>query len=155
MKLQVKRLTDSGESTIGALYIDGKFECWTLEDEHRTKKVFGSTRIPKGKYTITLRKEGGHHTRYLKKFGEDFHKGMLHVRNVPNFKYILIHIGNSADDTAGCLLVGDIANNNKINKGRISQSTNAYKRMYEKVRNAIIKGEDVSIEYINLDRQLN
>lgn len=148
MKIDVKRYSSSDESTLGLLFIDGKFECYTLEDEYRTVKVFGETRIPAGEYEIKLRTEGGHHERYLKKF-PSFHKGMLHVENVPNFKYILIHIGNDDSDTAGCLLVGDIANNNLVTSGKISSSTFAYKRMYKKIYNAISNGESVTINYVD------
>ena len=64
--------------------------------------------MPAGTYKIELRKEGGggFHNKYKKKYGS-LHKGMLHVTNVPNFEYILIHTGNSDEHTAGCLLLGD------------------------------------------------
>jgi len=144
MKLKVIRLKDNGDTTIGALYIDGKFECWTLEDEHRTVKVFGETRIPEGEYEIKLRTVGGHHNRYKNKFG--FHKGMLHLQDVPNFKWILIHIGNTDDDTAGCLLVGQ-----SVSEHSIGNSTLAYKKMYEKVLEAFLIGEKVYITYFDAE----
>ena len=151
MKLKVVRFSDNKESTLGLLFLNGIFECFTLEDEKRTKKIFGETRIPEGIYDIALRKEGSHHNRYLGKFGPDFHKGMLHVKNVPNFKWILIHIGNSDDDTAGCLLLGDVAYNNKESEGFIGQSTVAYTNMYSKVIQALKNKESVTIEYINIE----
>lgn len=146
MKLDVIRYSSQHESTLGLLFIDGKFECYTLEDEERSVKVFGETRIPKGSYDIRFRKEGGHNARYSKKFGVD-HMGMLEVKDVPNFKYVLIHIGNTDDDTAGCLLVGNTANNNKIKDGFIGDSTGAYKSMYRKVAVELIKGNKVKINY--------
>ena len=75
---------------------------------------------------------------------------MLQVLDVPNFEYILIHVGNHEDDTAGCLLVGNTANNNRLNKGFIGDSTNAYREMYIKVLKALESGLDVTIEYIDL-----
>jgi len=147
MKLEVKRFSKSNESTIGLLMVDCEFHCYTLEDEYRSQKVKGDTRIPAGEYNVTLRTEGGFHNRYLAKFGADFHKGMLWVMDVPDFEYILIHIGNDDSDTAGCLLLGDGANNNKVAKGFISSSTDAYKRIYAIVRDAILNGETVTIEY--------
>ena len=147
MRIKVQRISDNNESTISAVYIDGMFFCWGLEDEHRTTKVFGDTRIPNGIYHVDLRTVGGHHQRYSKKF-PDFHKGMLHVMNVPNFEYILIHIGNDDDDTAGCLLLGDTANNNTIGNGFIGSSTNAYKRFYKHIIQAFQRDEDVTIQYI-------
>lgn len=155
MKIQVLRYSDNGESTLGLMFIDGKFQCYTLEDEKRTKKVFGETRVPEGTYDVIFRKEGSHHVRYSKKFSL-FHKGMLAIVNKPNwvlenngisFKYILIHIGNNDDDTAGCLLVGNEANNNNNGLGFIKDSTGAYTQMYKKVSEAILKGDKVTITY--------
>jgi len=140
MKLQVIRFHDTGEETLGLLFIDGKFECYTLEDQHRDKKVWGDTRIPNGTYQVALRTEGTHHERYKKKFSD--HIGMLHVLNVPNFEYILIHIGNTEFDTAGCLLVG-----NQITKKTLIDSTVAYREMYKKIAPALAIGEKVTIEY--------
>ena len=77
---------------------------------------------------------------------------MLHITNVPNFEYILIHTGNTDEHSAGCLLVGDSQENNIITKdGFIGKSTNAYKRIYPNISRAIIKNEEVTIEYIDLD----
>lgn len=144
MELTVIRYSDNKESTLGMLLVDCEFECYTLEDENRSQKVFGETRIPEGTYKIGLRTEGGHHNRYKKYEG---HEGMLHVLDVPNFEYILIHIGNKDDDTAGCLLVGNTANNNKLGKGFIGDSTTAYLKLYKKVLSAIKNNENVTITY--------
>jgi len=149
MKLKVYRYSSQSRTTLGALHINGEFECYTLEDRHREEKVRGETRIPKGIYNIGLRTVGGTHERYSKKF-PSYHKGMLHVLDVPNFKYILIHIGNDESDTMGCLLVGDYANNNKLQKGQLTSSTNAYTKMYMKVIEAIKNNEEVTIEYLDL-----
>lgn len=146
MKIYVLRYSSGRESTLGLLFIDGKFECYTLEDEARTIKVYGETRIPSGKYKVELRKEGGFHGRYSKRF-PDFHQGMLHIRNVPGYEYILIHIGNTDDDTAGCLLVGNEVNNNTVSEGIILSSTIAYTNMYKKVIEAFNSGDTVEIEY--------
>jgi len=143
MKLTVIRHNLQDDYTSGILLIDGVFECYTLEDEQREVKVWGETCVPDGEYEITLRKTGGFHNRYSRKF-ETLHKGMLWVRDVPNFEYILIHIGNDDEDTAGCLLVGQVAYSNK---NYIASSTLAYKAMYRKVIKAFDRGESVSIEY--------
>jgi hypothetical protein len=77
---------------------------------------------------------------------------MLHVTNVPNFKWILIHTGNTDEHTAGCLLVGDSQENNNIIKdGFIGKSVNAYKRIYPNISRALQEGEEVTIEYVDLD----
>ncbi len=106
MKISVERIFSDDDATISTLWVDGRFICFGLEDEYREDKIPGETRIPAGEYKITLRTVGGFHTRYGRKFPE-FHKGMLWIRGVPNFEYILIHIGNTDEHTAGCLLVGE------------------------------------------------
>lgn len=149
MELRVKRFSDNGESTLGLLFINGDFMCYTLEDEKRNLKVRGETRIPEGEYCIGLRKEGGFHNRYLKRYGS-LHKGMLHIQAVPNFDFVLIHSGNTDDHTAGCLLVGDRINNNAMHDGFLGESGNAYKRIYPEVVDAIERGEEVTITYEEL-----
>ena len=143
MRLTVLRYNSKSDYTDGLLFINDKFECHTLEDEERSVKVFGETRIPDGLYRIDLRTVGGFHSRYTNKYPE-IHKGMLWIRDVPNFEYILIHIGNTDDDTAGCLLVGSTADKNKAFTGA---SKMAYFDMYPKVAAAILSGECVDIEY--------
>tara|TARA_R100001244_G_scaffold131649_1_gene105248 strand:- start:40 stop:489 length:450 start_codon:yes stop_codon:yes gene_type:complete len=149
MKLKVYRYSSQSRTTISAIHIDGEFECFGLEDRYREIKVMGETRIGSGTYTIGLRTVGGHHAKYSNKF-PDIHKGMLHVLDVPNFKYILIHIGNGEKDTMGCLLVGQEANNNKLYKGQITSSTSAYTELYSKVIKALDRNEPVTIQYIDL-----
>jgi len=154
MKLKVLRFSSQEDSTSGLLFLDGdlglEFLCYTLEDEQRSLKVKGETRVPAGTYQISLRKEGGFHQKYGKRYG-GLHKGMLHVTNVPNFEFILIHTGNTDEHTAGCLLVGDSQENNVIVKdGFIGKSSNAYKRIYPDIAKALEEGEDVSIEYVDL-----
>lgn len=153
MKLEVLRYSSQNDSTLGMLFdvTEGRrFLCYTLEDEFRTQKVKGETRIPHGKYEVTLRTEGGFHNKYKNRF-PSMHKGMLWVRNVPNFEFILIHLGNREKDTAGCLLVGETSQENVTEKGFIGKSTSAYKRIYPPIANALESGETVSIEYINHD----
>ena len=80
---------------------------------------------------------------------------MLHVTDVPGFEYILIHTGNTDQHTAGCLLVGDSQENNiLLPDGFIGKSVNAYKRIYPGIAQAIEKGEEVTIEYIDYDGKI-
>lgn len=155
MKLEVLRFSSQKDSTNGILFnVTGdqrKFLCYTLEDEHREEKVAGETRIPAGTYRITLRTVGGFHSRYVKKYGE-MHKGMLWVREVPGFEYILIHTGNTDEHTAGCLLVGDSQQANfGSSNGMVGSSVNAYKRIYPAIAEAVEKGEEVTITYTDFD----
>lgn len=153
MELQLKRFSSRTDDTLGLWFIESSFECFCIEDEHRDKKVKGETRIPEGRYEIKLRKEGGFHQRYLKRFGTEFHKGMLHITNIPNFKYVLIHILNKESQTEGCLGTGDIlySNNNGTN-GYLGESTKAYKRFYPKVRDELLKGKQVFVTIINIEK---
>ena len=150
MKLEVIRFNKGVDSTNGILFDitnDRKFLCYTLEDESREEKVYGETCIPEGEYCINFRREGGYHAKYSKRFS-DIHMGMLEVCDVPNFKYILIHCGNTDEDTAGCLLVGDTQENNDIKKnGFIGKSTAAYMRIYSPIAKTLEAGEEVTIEY--------
>ncbi len=152
MKLEILRFNSSNDFTSGILFDVSnnkrKFLCYTLEDQAQTQKVWGETRIPAGTYNLSLRKEGGFHTRYAAKFG-GFHKGMIHVDDVPNFKFILWHIGNDDDDTAGCLLVGKTSQDNFI-----GSSTVAYKEIYPDIAGAIIRGDVVTATYIDYDGEI-
>ena len=139
MNLELLRLSTTEGSTIGALYADGKFECYTLEDPWQEEKIPGNTRIPEGLYNITLRNEGGMTKRYAKRF-PTIHRGMLHLIDVPGFKYVYIHIGNVDDDTEGCILVGNRPNNNQIEDGFLGGSTPAYTSLYSRVADDIAAG---------------
>jgi hypothetical protein len=145
MNIRVERIRNNGDTTIGNLFVDDIFQCNTLEDEPRDKKVYGETRIPAGKYKIAFRKTGRFHNKYKERFPE-FHVGMLHITNIPNFEYVLIHIGNSDEDTAGCLLVGDAEG------WKLKNSTVAYKKLYKQVAAALLENEKVEIEYVDQDR---
>ena len=149
MKLEVLRFSSDSDSTLGLLFNvtdKRKFLCFTLEDEFRENKIKGETRIPAGTYKITLRTVGGFHGRYEKKYGS-MHKGMLWVRDVPGFEYILIHTGNTDEHTSGCLLVG----NSSDYKGFVGSSVNAYKRVYPSIAAALESGKDVEITYTDFD----
>lgn len=149
MLIEVERYKSNDKATLSRIYVDGKFICYGLEDEFREVKVKGETRIPAGTYKIALRKEGGFHQRYsVDKRTKDFHKGMLWVRNVPNFEYILIHIGNEEKDTDGCLLVGMTADETNF---KVLRSAEAYELLYKKVLKSAEDGT-LSIKYIDKDR---
>jgi hypothetical protein len=154
MKLEVIRISSESDSSSGLVFdvTEGrKFLCYSLEDEYRNEKVKHETRVPAGTYQIQLRKVGGFNARYAKKYG-DFHKGMLHVQDVPGFEYILIHTGNTDEHTSGCLIVGDSQENNQLLKnGFIGKSVQAYKRIYPPIADALENGEEVTITYVDYD----
>jgi len=130
--------------------VDGKYVCFGLEDEYRDHKVPGETRIPAGTYKVGVRDVGGFDGRYTKRF-PDFHQGMLEVIGVPFFKYVLIHVGNTEQDTAACLLVG-LGCYTKKNDMSLQSSVAAYKKLYNKVVASAINHE-LMIEFIDNDHE--
>lgn len=147
MKITVSRFVSDKDATLSHVHVDDKFVCFGLEDEFRADKVPGETRIPAGCYAIKLKTFGGFHGRYARKF-PFLHRGMLQVCDVPDFTDILIHIGNTDDDTAGCLLVG--LGCTTAGGISISSSSMAYQKLYQIVVDAAIAG-DLTIEYIDFD----
>ena len=147
MLLTVNRFTSDSEATLSTVSIDGVFECFGLEDEHRIDKVPGETRIPSGFYSVRLRTVGGFHANYSDRFA-GIHQGMLQVMDVPGFELILIHVGNTDEDTAGCLLVG--CNANTSQGLSVGSSVKAYKRLYSRVIEAA-KADQLTIQYWDND----
>lgn len=144
MNIEVIRLQDDGQSTIGTMSIDGEFECFTLEDTHNEPKIYGKTCIPAGTYEIKLRNEGGMTQKYAARYGNT-HKGMIWLQDVPNFKWVYIHIGNDETDTDGCILVGQTCDKDK---GTVGRSRLAYQALNEKILSAMDRGEDIFITVI-------
>ena len=138
MRLTVERKWRKEEYTIGILYVDGVRLCNTLEDAVRQEKVYGKTAIPKGTYrvlmnTVSPKFEG---RTWSKPYG-----GIVpRLRNVPNFTNVLLHVGNTAADTDGCILVGD-----NTEKGKLTNSTNRYFELMGKLLRAALSGESIDI----------
>ena len=154
MKLTVVRTQLGKDATNGILLIDGVFECYTLEDQYQAVKVMHETCIPEGTYDINFRKTGGFHAKYSERY-KNAHYGMLHIQDVPNFTYILIHTGNTDEHTSGCLIVGETQQDLEISKdGFIGSSTVAYKKMYAKVAGQLLQGKKVTIEYTTINKLL-
>lgn len=131
MLIRVDRVISRPSGTLSRIWLGDDIQCIGLEDVFREEKVPGQTRIPAGIYDITLRKHGGFHERYSRaNWISDIHEGMLWVRDVPQFEYILIHVGNDADDTDGCLLVGKDFQTDPL---VIWNSRKAYRELYQKV----------------------
>lgn len=137
MKLQLERKYLKPEYTIGQLKVDGTFFCDTLEDRvrdlSREKKVPGQTAIPAGKYEVIVN------------ISPRFKRKLPRLLNVPDFEGILIHRGNTPEDTAGCILVGE----NKA-KGRVINSTPYELRLTEMIERAQTTGEVITIEITEL-----
>lgn len=165
MEIKVVRDVLTENSTTGKLFVNGVFECFTLEDKVRTgdeKRIKGATAIPYGKYKVTLRKDGtvwGWMQKALPNIGLQ-ENGIPWIANLEGEKYekwidkegvlpeqfVLIHDGNYATDTEGCLLVGTERGTDIIKPGTSSQ---AFAKFYPKLVDAIKnKKESVTIEYV-------
>ena len=141
MELKLKRIARRETYTIGHLYIDGEYFCDTIEDKDRglsqelpvavnkNLKRRGVTAIPVGRYRVTLDVVS---PRFEKKTAYQFCGGRLpRLVNVPAFDGVLIHIGNTAKDTEGCILVGK---NTQV--GKVLQSTVTFQQMYARLKAA-------------------
>jgi len=149
MELILRRQLDNERATTGILYLDALAYCMGLEDTKREEKVAGKTRIPAGRYPITLRTGSPKANRYKNRYKKE---GMLWLRDVPGFKYVYLHIGNDEEDTEGCILVGQ-AVIQSIEEGRLEQklynSTTVYLDLHDKVAGAICNGEEVFITVLD------
>ncbi len=144
MHITVDRNIKDEQATCSLISIDGKAFCFGLENPHRNVKVYGDTRIPNGTYKVGVKGHGGFHERYTKRF-KHTHQGMLQILDVPEFTDILIHIGNTAKDTEGCLLVGEGVKSKP--RLTITSSRKAYERLYSAVIAEAIRG-DLSITFV-------
>jgi len=155
MKLEVLRFNSGTTFTSGLLFDVTNnvrsFLSYTMEDQYNPTKIYGETRIPAGTYKLTLRAEGGFHNRYSTRYSDrpDWHQGMILVNNVPNYSYVLWHVGNSPKDTKGCLL---LSKTQKDAFGGASRA--AYEEVYPVVRDAILSGEEVTVTYKNFDGEI-
>lgn len=137
MHLELKRTTFTKESTIGELFIDGKFECYVLEDVVRKPneaKLFGKTAIPTGTYRVLIT------------YSNRFRRLMPLLSDLPGKSTrfgtrslgecgVRIHSGNTAADTEGCLLVGLDKKTDFVGRSR-----DAYSRLFPAIQEAVATG---------------
>lgn len=148
MKLKLIRKYKKDTHTIGHLYIDGEYFCDVLEDKVRDynqdgdlldegeQKVYGDTAIPFGRYKVAMNVIS---PKFSRRASYMWCGGYLpRLLDVPHFEGILIHAGNTVNDCAGCLLVGE----NKV-RGRLVNSMATLRRLYAILKLASAKGEDI------------
>lgn len=150
MKLKLERRFPRDRYTIGKLYIDGEYFCDTLEDTDRGltssmsdaqiqgMKIKGETAIPTGRYLVDMKTVS---PRFGGRAQYQFCKGRLpRLCNTPGYHGVLIHIGNTAKDTEGCILVGE----NK-ERGKVLNSTATFRKLYPILKAADERGEQIWI----------
>lgn len=140
--ITVLRYSDDGTTTIGLLYLNGFFYCYTLEDAKRDKKITGITRIPAGKYGLDFIRQETELTKKYRKIFPDWFNYHLEIKNVPGFQGIYMHSGGDHEDTQGCVLVSDSLNVSNENKF-LTNSKNTFKRLYTYLRTEIESGTKV------------
>jgi hypothetical protein len=128
MNLTLIRKYPAADCIIGELFVDGKFECFTLEDIERPLKVAGLTAVPRGRYEVVIT------------FSERFKKVLPLLLNVLDFEGVRIHTGNNSANTEGCILVGKARDTNTV-----SQSKVAFDALFPKLQEAAGK-EKIFIE---------
>ena len=141
MKLVLKRINNQDNYCEGKLYIDGIYQCDVIEDTDRgltnemsiteiqSKKVYGETAIPKGTYQITLDVVS---PKFKDRSWATFCEGKLpRLLDVPGYEGVLIHVMNQASESLGCIGVGQ-----KTKDGWVSNSTQTFKDLYYKLKQA-------------------
>lgn len=152
MGITLKRIAKRPTYTIGKLYIDGVYICDTLEDtdrgltqstplsEIKVKKVATKTAIPTGTYDLTMNIVSPRLSRY-QFYRTNCNGGRVpRLLNVPGFDGILIHTGNTAADSAGCILVGK---NSQV--GKVLNSKTTFLKLYKLLDQASRDGEKITI----------
>jgi len=130
LDIEIRRETYTGKSTTGRLFLNGQFECYTLEDCARPEgvKVAGATCIPAGSYALTI----NHSSR--------FQRLMPQLLEVLGFESIRIHPGNTDADTEGCILVGLTRAENFVGSSRA-----AFRKLFGKLQAAKAAGAEIRV----------
>ena len=92
------------DAVLGSLYVGGVMLCSTLENK--------KTLIPTGTYKLNVSKSP--------KFGRML--PLVYNEKVPMVRGIRIHVGNSVEDSSGCVLVGERAGNKLLNSRSMEQA---------------------------------
>ena len=154
MKIKVERRWPKATYTIGRFYIDGILYCNTLEDTDRglkqtdslayikSRKVANETAIPKGTYGVAMNVTSPKYSAsawYWK-----LCQGKVpRLLNVPGWEGVLLHTGNNALQTAGCILLGK---NTKV--GQLTDSKACFQKIYKLMKAAYDNGEEITIEIV-------
>ena len=151
-KIVINRKWKKEDYTIGQLFINDEYICNTCEDTDRglsdnmelqqikAQKIPTRTAIPSGTYEITLDVISPKYSQ--KEYYYNFCKGKVpRLLNVKGFDGILIHCGEHAGWSEGCILVGD---NTKV--GRLTNSQERFEQIYNKLLEAKKNGEKIELD---------
>jgi len=142
MKITLQPTTSTKSSLSGQLLVDGTsfgyFLTLPLGDG-----LPGSA-IPVGKYPVTL----GPSAKFQAIANKDawckqYMNVIPHIDNIPNRSTILIHTGNSPEQTEGCILVGST-----LTTDWISNSKAAFAKLWPLIDAAIKAGEGCELEML-------
>lgn len=134
MRIRVVREPSIDDATLSVWFVDGRYECFGLEDELRAPgvKVPGATAIPPGSYNVVITASS--------RFG----RPLPLLVDVPGFSGIRIHPGNTLNDTSGCLLPGRLRAAARVGESRI-----AFDKLFQKIDAALARGEHVTCRVEN------
>lgn len=132
MILKLQRVREINNATIGELFVNDVFLCFTLEDKVRIEKIKHETAIPAGKYFIQ------------NTYSPTFKKVLPLLLKVPNFSGIRIHPGNSIEDSSGCILVGT-----KVVNDKLIHSNAAFTKLFGLLQKAA-KTESLEIHILDI-----
>ena len=149
--LMLLRFSDDETTTLGLLYVNDRFYCYTLEDTFHEIKIDGETRIPAGTYPVQFRKEETELTLKYRERYPDWFTWHLQLKNVPGFNSIYIHNGGDHTHTEGCLLVSDSLNVSNENTF-LSNSKETFRRLYGYLREQLDNNIPMRISIYNENR---
>lgn len=148
MHLKINRIKRGENSTLSAVYVDGRLFCYAVEDTDRglrsdmpiaeiqAKKVHGATAIPEGEYQV------------IDALSPRFKRKLPRLVDVPGFAGILIHPGNSHKDTEGCLLPGEHYQASGTD-WIVTDSRKAFNRLYPLIQERLQAGEKIWCKILN------
>lgn len=129
MQVELRRQPSTAVCTLGRLYVDGAFQCYTLEPP---------TPIDPGIYPITITRSTRFSDEATEKAGHPVDVLLPLVNHVPGHTGIRIHAGNTAVNTKDCILVGETQGDNAV-----LNSVAALEKLQALIQSALTASEDV------------
>jgi len=143
--LTLQHIDETKDSTVSGLLLNGVHLCYILENGYREVKEMGKTRIPAGTYELFARQSGGFWGRYKERFGHDFVVGFKHI---PNYKWVLFHVGNTVEDTDACPLTNTYYHMGDDGNYEGTESVKAYLEFHDILKELFNDGK----VFIEIDR---